>query len=95
MRSRARSDARLVGVHVLLDDLLLVHLRLHLLLDLLKGQVGNGLLAVEDASDLLQGRALGLDVEEVDEDKLAEVPQLVVRVSSARQGVKYKRVRTA
>lgn len=85
-RPRARSDARLVGVHVLLDDLLLVHLRLHLFLDLLQGQVGNGLFAVEDTSDLLQGRALGLDVEEVDEDKLAEVPQLAVRVSSARQG---------
>jgi hypothetical protein len=36
--------------------------------------------AVEDACDLLERRALGLDVEEVDEDKFAEVPGLRILV---------------
>lgn len=48
---------------------------MQLLLDLLEVDVRHGVLAVEDAGDLLEGRATGLDVEEVHEDGLAGVPE--------------------
>jgi hypothetical protein len=35
-----------------------------------------GVLAVKDLGDLFEGWAAGLDVEEVDEDELAEYPDL-------------------
>jgi hypothetical protein len=52
-----------VGVYLLLD-----------LVDVDVCQVGVG--AVEDAANLLEGGALGLDVDKVDEDELDEVPKL-------------------
>ena len=51
-------------------------LGLQLLLDLRKADMGHGVVAVEDARDLLERRALGLDVDEVDKDKLDRVPEL-------------------
>lgn len=50
-------------------------LRLNLLLNLVQINMRNGIVAVEDPRHLLKGVTLGLDVEEVDEDQLAEVPQ--------------------
>lgn len=47
---------------------------LDLLLDLLEVDVGGRVVSVEDARNLLEGGALGLDVEEVDEDEFAQVP---------------------
>lgn len=55
--------------------MLLVVGNLGLLLDLLKIDVSNGILTVEDTGNLLKGGSLGLDVEEVDEDKLDGVPE--------------------
>lgn len=46
------------------------------LLDLSYINARHSIGAVEDACDLLERRALGLDVEEVDEDELEEVPEL-------------------
>lgn len=64
-------------MHVLLEDLLLVHLGMDVLLDLVEVDVGDdGIGSVEDLGNLLEGRALGLDVEEVDEDELDKVPEL-------------------
>ena len=48
-----------------------------LLLDLLEIDVGNGILAIKDTSNLLKGRTLGLHVEEVDKDQLDSVPECV------------------
>lgn len=39
--------------------------------------VGNGLVAIEDAGDFLEGGALGLDVEEPDEGGLDKIPESV------------------
>lgn len=50
-------------------------LNLNLLLHLVEIDMGNGILAVEDTGDLLECGALGLGVEEVDEDKLDSVPE--------------------
>lgn len=50
-------------------------LGLDLFLDLLQVNMRNGVVAVEDARHLLKGVALGLDVEEIDEDQFAEVPE--------------------
>lgn len=70
-------NGRLGRVHVLLEDLLLVDMGVDVLLDLVEVEVGDdGLVAVEYLGDLLEGRALGLDVEEVDEDELDKVPEL-------------------
>lgn len=55
---------------------LLVLAQSDLLLHLVEVDVCNRILAVEDLGNLLQGRALGLDIEEVDEDELDEVPEL-------------------
>ncbi len=50
----------------------------NLLLDLLEVDVGNGVLAIEDLGDLLEGGSLGLNVDEVDPDELDEVPELCI-----------------
>mgnify|MGYP001594387143 CR=1 FL=1 len=47
-----------------------------LLLDLVEIDVGGGIVAVEDLGDLLEGWAVGFDVEEVDEDEFDGVPEL-------------------
>lgn len=50
---------------------------LNLLLDGPHIDVRDSVLAIEDLGDLLQRRALGLDVEEVDEDELDADPERV------------------
>jgi len=78
MNSVVSSNGRLGRVHVLLEDLLLVDMGVDVLLDLVEIDIGDdGLFSVEDLGNLLEGRALGLDVEEVDEDELGEVPDLL------------------
>lgn len=47
------------------------------LLNLVDADVGHLAVLVEDLGKLLEGGAAGLDVEEVDEDELAEDPDLV------------------
>jgi hypothetical protein len=49
----------------------------HLFAHLVKVDVGSGVVAVEDASNFLEGGALGLDVDEPDEEKLDKVPELM------------------
>lgn len=51
---------------------------LDLLLDLRQVDVGDGVVAVEDLGDLLEGGALGLDEDEPDPDELDEVPELAM-----------------
>jgi len=54
----------------------LVTLARDLVLDLLEADVGDlGIVAIDDLSQLLEGRALGLDVHEVDEDELEADPE--------------------
>jgi hypothetical protein len=53
-----------------------VNLCVNLLFDLVNVDVGNSVGAVEDAGNLFQGRALGLDVDKVHEEELAKVPEL-------------------
>ena len=48
--------------------------------------MGRCIVAVEDLGDLLEGWAVGFDVEEVDEDEFAEVPEL------GRESVRFVRV---
>lgn len=50
---------------------------LSLLLNLLKVDVSNGLVSVEDAGNLLESRSLGLNDEEVNKDQFAEIPKRV------------------
>ncbi len=50
--------------------------RVDILFDLPHVDARHGVHAVEDVGDLLQSGALGLDVEEVDEDELEEIPDL-------------------
>lgn len=58
-----------------------VRLDSNLLLHLLEVEVGHGrVLAVDDLGQLLEGRALGFDVHEVDEGQLAEDPASVDEV---------------
>lgn len=52
-----------------------------LLLDLVQVDVGSGVVAVEDLGDLLEGWAVGFDVEEVDEDEFEGVPELEGRLA--------------
>lgn len=47
-----------------------------LLLDLVQVDVGGGVVAVEDPGDLLEGGAVGLDVEEIDKGEFEGVPEL-------------------
>lgn len=47
-----------------------------LLLDLVEVDMGGRIVAVKDLADLLEGWAVGFDVEEVDEDEFAGVPKL-------------------
>lgn len=47
----------------------------YLLLYFVHVNMGHGFVAVKDASDLLQRRALGLDVDEVDEGQFDQVPE--------------------
>lgn len=49
---------------------------LDFLLDLPHVDTRDRINSIKDTGDLLKRRALGLDVEEEDEDKLEEVPQL-------------------
>lgn len=46
------------------------------LLHLVEIDVGNGILAVENTCDVLEGGAFCLHIEEVDEGELAQIPQL-------------------
>jgi hypothetical protein len=62
-------------VHGSRSGVLLVLGVVDVLLDLVHVDVGDGLVAVEDARDLLERGALGLDVEEPDEDGLDGVPE--------------------
>lgn len=48
----------------------MVRLR-NLLLDLVEVDVGSCIVAVKDLGDLLEGWAVGFDVEEIDEDEFA------------------------
>jgi len=58
-------------------EVLLVGLDRGLLLDLLEVQLRDGsIVAVDDLGELLEGRTLGLDVHEVDEDELGGDPAL-------------------
>lgn len=59
-----------------LDNIILMVLLRDLLLDLVEVDMGGCVVAVEDLADLLEGWAIGFDVEEVDEDKFAGVPKL-------------------
>lgn len=72
--SRCLNTVLLAG-HVGGRDVLVVLGGVNVLLDLVHVDVGDGIVAVEDARDLLEGGALGLDVEEPDEDELDRVPQ--------------------
>jgi hypothetical protein len=72
---RVRLYSILPAVHVGLGDVLIVFGVVNVLLDLEHVDVRNGRIAVEDAGDLLEGGALGLDVEEPDEDQFDEVPE--------------------
>lgn len=78
-KERQEKVPRLYGVllvvHGVVVDVLLVLGVVDVLLDLVHVDVGNGRVAVEYAGDLLEGGALGLDVEEPDEDELDEVPE--------------------
>lgn len=61
--------------------LLLMYTRsMHLFLDLVKINVGNSVSTIEDLGNLLQGWALSLDVDKINEDELAEVPELQEKV---------------
>lgn len=65
-------------MHVGQVDVLLVSAKVNFLLDL--GEIDvldHGVVAVKDLCNLLQGGALGLDVEEPDEDELNGVPKSV------------------
>lgn len=53
-----------------------MNLCVNLLFDLVNVDVGNSVGAVEDAGNLFQGRALGLDVDEIHKEELAKVPEL-------------------
>ena len=55
---------------------------LHLFLDLLKVNMSNGILAVEDLGNLLERGALGLNKDEVDPDQLDNIPELEGREKS-------------
>jgi len=70
------SGGRLLGPHGALHHVVLVLGRVQLLLDLGEADVGHGVVAVEDARDLLERGALGLDVDEVNPDELECVPEL-------------------
>ena len=55
---------------------------LHLLLELVKVEAGNGgLVAIDDLGQLFESWAPGLDVHEVDKDKLEEDPALLEQTS--------------
>ena len=56
------------------NDILLVLGNVDLLLDLAQVDVGHGIVAVEDARNLLERGALGLDVEEPHKHQLEHVP---------------------
>jgi hypothetical protein len=74
---RKYSSSGLRTLHVVLDNVLLVLVLANLFLDLKEIDVGDGVLAVEDTGNLLEGGPLGLDVKEPDENKFDEVPKLV------------------
>lgn len=59
---------------LLVSDLILADL--HLLLSLCQIDVGHGILAIEDLGDLLEGRSLSLDEDEVNPDRLNDIPKL-------------------
>jgi hypothetical protein len=54
----------------------------HFLLNSCHGDVGDSTVTIKDTGDLLEGRALGLRVDEVHEDEFDGDPALV-RISSA------------
>lgn len=61
----------ILGIHV---DRILLH-EMSLLLDLSEIKVGNCIVTVKDASNLLKSGTLGLDVKVVDKDELDSVPE--------------------
>jgi hypothetical protein len=71
-RDRSNKEPRSLAERLVLAMALL---QLDLLLHLLKVDMGDSVVAIEDAGNLLEGGALGLDVEEVHEEELAEVPE--------------------
>ena len=68
-----RANSALSNVS-LITELILENL--NLLLSLLHVDVGNGIFTIEDLGDLLKGRALGLDEDEVDPDGFQDIPAL-------------------
>ena len=74
---RGRLGSRLPRFHILGVNILLVFSETNLLLHLLEVDVGNSVITIKNASNLLQSRALGLNIEEPDEHKLKEVPESV------------------
>jgi hypothetical protein len=73
---RRESTKTMSGKTTRLGDLLRL-LDVHLLLDLVDVDAGHvGVVAVDDLGELLEGRALGLDVHEVHKDELEEDPAL-------------------
>lgn len=72
-RNRAGTDRAWILVVALLG---FVH-GVDVFLNLVHVDVGNGAVAVENASDLLECGTLGLDVEEPHKDKLDQIPKSV------------------
>ena len=70
------SSSSLLGSHVGIDHIVLVLGRMKLLLDLGQADVCHGIVAIENASNFLEGRALGLDVDKVHPDELESIPNL-------------------
>jgi hypothetical protein len=57
-------------------NLLKVFTIVNLLLDLVKIDMGNCIITIKDTSNVLKGGTLGLDIEEINEDEFAQVPEL-------------------
>lgn len=76
INSKERQNTDISGRSGLLLVSDLTPANLHLLLNLFQVDVGHGILAIEDPSDLLEGRAFSLDEDEVDPDRLKDIPNL-------------------
>ncbi len=68
---------RLLGPCEVLGNVLLVLGSMNLLLDLREADVRNGVVAIEDARNLLERGTLGLGIDEIDKYKLGGVPELI------------------
>jgi hypothetical protein len=80
VKKRKNTDFPGGSVVLLVSDLDLSLVNLHLFLNLFQDDVGPGILAIEDLGDLLEGRAFSLDEDEVDPDRLNEIPKLQTRM---------------